>query len=93
MNINQKPILNSAYTVEKFDDEILLYTKEGTKAVYLNETAYAVWLLCKEEMKVEQIIAYLSEAFPDQSEQIKTDVIAALSALQSNNVIKLTDDK
>lgn len=93
MDTNKKPIVNPAYTVEKFEDEILLYTKAGTKAVYLNDTAYTVWQLCKEDITVDQIIAYLQEAYPDQSDQVKTDVMNALDMLESSNVIKWADSE
>lgn len=93
MNDNQKPKVNPAYTIEKFDDEVLLYTEAGTQAVYLNDTAYGVWLLCKEDMTVGQIIEYLENAYPEQKKHIRADVIAALETLESNIVIELSDAK
>jgi len=89
MNIKSKPEVNLAYTVEKFDDEILLYTEAGTQGVYLNDAAYVVWQLCKEDLTIEQIIEYLEDSYPGQKDQIKDDIIAALNTLESNNVIKL----
>ena len=91
MNYEQKPKINSAYSVEKFDGEILMYTEAGTKAVYLNDTAYGIWLLCKEDMTVGQIIDYLEQVYPEQKEQIRADVTATLEMLESNNVIELFD--
>lgn len=88
----QKPAINSSYTVENFDDEILLYTEAGTQAVYLNDAAYAVWFLCKEDMSVGQMILYLEQVYPEQKEQIRKDVLAALGTLQSNGVIEFTDE-
>jgi hypothetical protein len=92
MQDEQKPAINSSYTVEKFDDEILLYTEAGTQAVYLNDAAYAVWLLCKEDMSVGQMILYLEDVYPDQKEQIRKDVLTALETLQSNGVIEFADE-
>lgn len=91
MNDKSIPLLNPEYTVEKFDDEILLYAEVGTQAVYLNDSAYAVWLLCREEMSVGQMIAYLEEVYPDQKEQIRRDVTSALETLRSNGVIKFAN--
>lgn len=88
MDTSQKPLVNPAYTVERFDDEIILYTKAGTEAVYLNETAYVVWQLCKEDMTIEQIITYLGEAYPDQVDQLKSDVMTALDILHAHNIIE-----
>lgn len=93
MEDKQKLLVDTAYTVEKFEDEILLYTEAGTKAVYLNDTAHAVWSLCKEDMTVGQIIEYLEKVYPEQREQIRNDVTDALNTLQSNGVIALSDEE
>ena len=91
MNDDKYTEINTDYKAEKFDDEILLYSKKGEMAVYLNDAAHAVWLLCKEGMTVSQMVAYLEEAYPDQKEQIRGDVISALEMLLENNVIELVD--
>jgi hypothetical protein len=91
MRDNQVPEVNPEYVIEKFDDEILLYTEAGAKAVYLNDTAHAVWQLCREDLTVGQIITFLEDAFPDQSDQVRADVTDALSKLESNNVIRFFD--
>lgn len=90
MKDTQKPITNPDYTVEKFEDEIILYTKTIAQAVYLNDTAYAVWMLCKEDLTVGQMIEYLEALYPDQLDQIRDEVIIALETLQSHNVIDLS---
>ena len=92
MNDEQKPVVNSGYTVEKFDDEILLYREAGTQAVYLNDAAYAVWLLCGEDLSVGQMIGYLEKVYPDQKARIRNDVLDALEMLRSNGVIEIADD-
>ncbi len=87
MNDDQIPKVNPDYTIEKFDGEILLYTEAGTQAVYLNDAAYAVWLLCKENMDIGTMIGCLEEAYPDQKIQIRDDVLSVLQTLHSNGVI------
>jgi len=84
-----KPIINVEYTMEKFDDEILLYSSTGTHAVYLNDAAYAVWLLCREGMSIGEIIQYLEEVYPDSRENIRADVLTALDTLCSHGVVEL----
>ncbi len=74
--------------MEEFDGEILLYDKRSTRAVYLNDSAYAVWLLCKEKMSVNQIITCLTERYPEQRETIPEDVFSALDMLQESGAIK-----
>lgn len=92
MNDKQKPKINPQFTVEKFDDEILLYTDAGAQAVYLNDAAYSVWLLCNEDMSVGQMIQSLEETYPDMKEQIRCDVLSALETLQSNGVIEFAEE-
>ncbi|MFT5697438.1 MAG: hypothetical protein ACI8ZB_000286 [Desulforhopalus sp.] len=92
MNDKQRPIVNPEYTIEKFDDEILLYTEAGTQAVYLNDAAHTVWLLCKEDMTIGKMVQYLEEVYPDQKDQISADVMSALEMLQENNVVELIDE-
>ncbi|BHH84822.1 PqqD family protein [Desulforhopalus sp. 52FAK] len=88
----QKPIVNRSFTVENFDGETLLYSEAGTQAVYLNDAAYAVWLLCKENMTTGQMISYLKEVYPNQKKQIGDDVVSALETLQTNGVIEFADE-
>jgi hypothetical protein len=89
MDDNQKPIVDPAYTIEKFDGEILLYTETKDQAVYLNDAAYAVWLLCKEDLTVVEMVDYLKNLYPDQKEQIESDVQIALQTLEEKDVIRL----
>ncbi len=91
MNDKQIPKVNPDYTIEKFEGEILLYTEAGTQAVYLNDAAYAVWLLCKENMDIGTMIGYLEETYPDQKMQIRDDVLSALQTLHSHGVIEFED--
>lgn len=85
------PVVNAEYTIEKFDGEILLYTETGTQAVYLNDEAHAVWILCQEDMTVGQIIEYLEQRYPAQKEQIRKDVLTSLETLQAHDIIEMTD--
>ena len=68
-----------------------LYSEVGTHAVYLNDAAYAVWLLCREEMSVGQILIILKEVYPAQKEQIRSDVTTALETLRSNGMVKFAE--
>lgn len=92
MNDKQIPKINPEYTLEKFDNEILLYTEAGTQAVYLNDAAYAVWQLCQEGVTIEQMVHYLEGSYPDQKGQIKSDVYSALETLKSSGVIEFEDE-
>ena len=87
MREDQIPVVNPEYVIENFDDEIIIYTKSSAKAVYLNDSAYAVLLLCKENFTVSQIITLLEDKYPDQHDHIKTDVYDTLDKLESINLI------
>ena len=90
---NKKQIkINSDYVAEEFDGEILLYEKIGSQAVYLNNSAYAVWLLCKENLTVGQVVEYLKKRYPEREGQIQSDVKNAITMLEANKVITLSDD-
>lgn len=91
MNDSDQPVVNTEYIAEAFEGEILLYSKAGTQAVYLNDAAHAVWGLCKEDITIGQIIKHLEQSYPTQRDQIRPDVISALEMLIANNVIRLAD--
>ncbi len=93
MDDNTKLKVNTKYTIENFDDEILLYTTTGTQAIYLNDAAHVVLLLCKEGLTIGQIIWYLEEQYPDQKTHIRDDVYSALKTLGSHKIVELPDDK
>jgi len=90
---SQLPVINPDFQLEKFDNEILLYTISGTKAVYLNETAYLVWMLCGEKKTVKEIITLLEEEYPEQKQNIRQDVISVITTLEKNGAITLNDEK
>ncbi|SDP50124.1 PqqD family protein [Desulforhopalus singaporensis] len=91
MELTSKPTIQEGYKAETFDGEVILYTVAGTKAVYLNGTAQLIWLLCQQDLNVGEIQEALIEQYPQQAEQIRSDVIATLEDLQEKGVITLLD--
>jgi hypothetical protein len=83
--------VNSEFKLERFDNEILLYSVAGTTAVYLNETAFLVYGMCSSGQTIGKIIALLEEAYPDQKPSIRADVTAALNQLIDNGALLLND--
>lgn len=81
MNEQSVPIINNEFIAEEFDDEILIYAVNGSKAVYLNNTAHLVWQLCGKDQTVEEIIILLKRMYPDQQNAIEADVSSALQSL------------
>lgn len=86
-----RPALNEAFILEKFDNEILLYSMTDTRAVYLNDTAYLVYGMCGSGQSVGEIIALLTEVYPAQKDSIPADVTAALNQLVENKALILHD--
>ena len=92
MDRDRIPRISEAYTAEKFDDELLLYSKTDEQALYLNNTAQAVLQLCGDDLTVAQIIEYLQKHYPDQLQEIDQEVIEVLTTLESNGVISFEDE-
>ncbi len=92
MNNLQNYILNSDFSVESFDNEILLYSIRDSKGIYLNETAYIVLELCMKNQHVEKIIMLLEKTFPQQKAEIRGDVIKTIMSLIENGVLIKTHE-
>ena len=87
----QIPIQNSDFKLEQFDDEILLYSITDTRAIYLNNTAFLVYGMCGSGQSIGEIISLFEEAYPEQREAIRGDVIAALEQLRQSGALSLND--
>ena len=92
MKRDTKPRISESYTAEKFEDELLLYSKTDEQALYLNNTAQAVLQLCGDDLTVAQIIEFLQQHYPDQRQEINQEVTEVLSNLESNGVITFADE-
>lgn len=93
MKDDQTPTVNADFTLENFDNEILLYSVEKTKAVYLNETAHLIWRLCSENLSVGEMITLLESKYPEQKDTIGNDILLTLQTLKDNGVISFQEDE
>ena len=84
-----RPLLNPDFTTEQFDDEMLLYSPADNRAVYLNDSAYLVWQLCRDGLSVGEMIALLEQTYPERRDTIRGDVLEALETLQNSGVLTL----
>ncbi|MDK9707817.1 MAG: PqqD family protein [Desulforhopalus sp.] len=91
MKDSQIPVLNEGFKLEKFDNEVLLYSVSDTRAVYLNDTAYLVYGICSSGRNIGEIIALLEDAYPEDKAAIRGDVILALKQLVKNGAVVLND--
>jgi Coenzyme PQQ synthesis protein D (PqqD) len=74
--------------LEKMDDEFLLFDPAHTKILYCNETASLIWQLCDGTRNAQEIIATLSNAYPDAADVIANDVDATLKLFLENGAIE-----
>jgi hypothetical protein len=79
--------VNPEFKVEKFDNEVLLYAVSNTTGIYLNETAYLVWKMCESGASIEEIITLLQEEYPEQRNEIRKDVTAAVTSLAASDAL------
>jgi hypothetical protein len=85
------PTINPDYHVEQFDNEVVLFTLNGGQVVSLNQTAHLVWRLCQQGITVGEMIELLVEAYPDQADAIRADVIDALETMAGHGIIEIPD--
>jgi len=81
--------VNSDYRLETLDTEQLLYDPEQTRVLCCNETASLIWRLCDGQRTVEEIVALLTEAFPEAADTIAGDVEATLEEFAQHGAIEL----
>jgi hypothetical protein len=74
--------------LEDMDGEVLLYNPVNSTTLHLNAPSVVVWQLCTGENSVAGIIEALQEAYPEQAEQIHTDVVSVINELQEKQAIR-----
>jgi len=78
----------SGFSLQRLDDEVLLYHPGLTRTLHLNDTAALIWQLCDGTTPVGTIVATLQEAFPEHSDAIATDVPVTLQQLHRDGAIE-----
>lgn len=73
--------------LEDMDGEMLLYNPENATTLHLNAPSIIVWELCDGKRSVEQIIATVKEAYPEQAGQIADDIINVVEDLSDRQVL------
>lgn len=92
MTTAQSFVVNPDFRVEHFDDEILLYAITSSTGMYLNQTAYLVWRLCRDGYSGKEIIDLLQEKYPQRQESIPEDVHNTLASLLESGAILTADE-
>ena len=89
--LEKVPTTKSSFELEEIDGELLLYSPESTRSIYMNSTASIIWRLCDGKLTVGEIVALLKEAFPDAVDSIEQDVVDSIELFISNKAIELSD--
>jgi len=75
------------YRIETLDDEILLYNPAQTRVIALNASASLVWQLCDGTRSRSEIVALISEAYPE-ADAVAADVDELLATLRGAGAIE-----
>lgn len=78
----------SGFSLQRLDDDVLLYHPGLTRTLHLNDTAALIWQLCDGTRAIDAIVQALQEAFPEHREQIASDVPLTLQQLERDGAIE-----
>ena len=85
------PQVKSNFELEEIDGELLLYSPQSTRSIYMNSTASIIWRLCDGKLTVGEIVSLLKEAFPEAEGSIQQDVEDSINLFVSNKAIELAE--
>ena len=85
------PTTKSSFELEEIDGELLLYSPESTRSIYMNSTASIIWRLCDGQLTVGEIVELLKQAFPEAKDSIQQDVVNSIELFVSNDAIELSE--
>ena len=85
---SKKPCRKPGYHLEVLENELLLFNPKETLVLYFNETASVVWELCDGQRSVDEIVALLSEAYPEARDALEADVQSTLQQFFRHGVIE-----
>ena len=83
-----KPRRMPDYRMEKMDDELLLFNPADTKILYCNDTASLIWQMCDGTHSTIEIVAILTDAYPEAADVIAADVDATLKRFLEQSAIE-----
>ena len=74
------------------DGDYLFYNPETATTLHFNQPSMLIWNLCDGQNTVGDIIDQLVEAFPEQAEQIESDVLSTVDDLVGQKVLLRAED-
>jgi hypothetical protein len=73
----------NGFISEEFDAEFLIFRLGTHKAIHLNQMAGVIWRMCDGSHSVDDIVALLSESYPDDTARVSRDVSETVGKLQA----------
>jgi hypothetical protein len=89
MDNNKKIVIEPGFLLERIDNEIAVYHPTKTLSVYLNESGALIWELCDGSRSAAEIIALLTELYPDSSGEIPAQVEDLVRQLLDSGIAEL----
>ena len=89
MDLDKIVQLKPDFFLEQMDDEIIVYHPTLTTSLYFNQTGALIWQLCDGQRTVAEIVALLSQTYPESEAQIEAEVTALLQSLIEHQVADL----
>ncbi len=89
MDKNKKIVIEPGFLLERIDNEIAVYHPTKTLSVYLNESSALIWELCDGSRSTAEIIALLTELYPESGMAIPAQVEDLVCLLLDNGIAEL----
>ena len=94
MNLSKATLDHIARPIEgieltEMEGEGILYWREQTKMVYLNESARVIWQLCDGNRAVSEIVDVLAAEFPDRQVEVSLQVRETIEQFAAEGVLDL----
>lgn len=73
--------------MQKWAKRACLYNRDTMTLVHLNESAAVIWQLCDGQRTVEQMIAVLRSAYPEQSDRLESEIRDTIREFAAQNIV------
>ena len=76
------------YQIETLEGEIVLFHPTRNIIIHGNQTSALIWHLCDGKRTVDEIVDILEAAYPESSEEVQSEVPAAIQKLLRQGALK-----
>ena len=89
MDLNKRPLRAGNFTSDIVDNEVILFNPDGSRFLYLNQSAALVWEQCTGALSAKEIIQAMQQAFPDAVEEVQNDIENTLLTFLKHDCITM----